>query len=233
MGRRALVLSIILITAGFVLAACSDDEPNKSVTQGDELLSVTFDEPGTWEEGSFPAGDEPTSTLAIREGRYQIDHQAVEDTSFIWGEGGSEILGEDAENVIIEVQTEQLSAEKDNIYGVLCRLGEDSRGATGYALLISGDGHYGIAELRSNNLSFLLDWHQTDAIHQGEATNTIRAICVDDYLALYVNDTFLGDVTDNMYYRSGPVGLLAGVTKGETVSIAFDNLAVYEGMLSD
>ena len=42
-----------------------------------------------------------------------------------------------------------MNEEKDNLYGVLCRLGTDSRdNTTGYALLISGDGHYGIAELK-------------------------------------------------------------------------------------
>ncbi|MBN1563067.1 MAG: hypothetical protein JXA10_04465 [Anaerolineae bacterium] len=233
MGRRALIVSLMLITTALILTACGDNDPAKTVDQGAELLTVTFDDAGAWEEGTFPAGDAPTATLAIRDGRYQIDHAAAKKTSFIWGEGGASISA-DAENVIIEVETEQLSAEKDNIYGVVCRLGVDARdNATGYALLISGDGHYGIAELRSDNLSFLLEWHQTDAIHQGQATNTIRAICVNDYLALYVNDTFLGDVTDTTYLRPGPVGLLAGVTAGEAVSMAFDNLTVYEGSLRD
>jgi hypothetical protein len=234
MGRRVLIGLVVSVTAAILLAACGSDDPSKTAERGAELLAVTFDESGTWEEGAYPAGDSPTVSLSIVEGRYQIDHQAERGASFIWGEGGSDVLSDSGENVIIEVQTEQLSAEKDNLYGVLCRLGEDTRGnATGYALLISGDGHYGIAELRSNSLSFLLDWHQTDTIHQGEALNTVRAICVDDYLALYVNDKFLGEVTDTMYQRSGPIGLIAGVTDEETVSIAFDNLTVYEGTLND
>ena len=231
MGRRGVVLGVMLMGVVLVLAGCGDDDPSKTVDQGAELLAVTFDETGTWETGIFPVGEVPTSTLAIDEGQYQINHRAEDTASFIWGEGA---LDNSADNVIIDVQVEQLSEEKDNLYGVLCRLGTDSRdNTTGYALLISGDGHYGIAELKSNTLSFLLDWHQTDAINQGVATNTIRAICVEDYLALYVNDTFLGDIKDTMYPNSGPVGLIAGVIEEAAVNIAFDNLTVYEASLSD
>jgi hypothetical protein len=46
---------------------------------------------------------------------------------------------------------------------------------------------------------------------------------------VYANGKFLGDVKNDTYPRPGQVGLLAGVTGGGTVSIAFDNLAVYEG----
>jgi hypothetical protein len=54
---------------------------------------------------------------------------------------------------------------------------------------------------------------------------------VDDYLAVYANGKFLGDVTTSTYNRPGQVGLIAGVTGEAEVSVAFDNLAVYEGSL--
>jgi hypothetical protein len=200
------------------------------VTQGQELLSIPFDQPGSWEEGTYPAGAEtPDSKLAITDGRYQIDLRAGESASFTWGAGGGSY-----ENVVIEVDTEQLSSEKNNLYGVACRLAPDAQGeTTGYVLLISGDGHYGIAELTNDALSFLLEWHQSDATRQGRASNTIRAVCVDDYLAIYANSKFLGQVEDADLRRAGQVGLVAGVTKGTDVSVAFDNLAVYEGTISE
>lgn len=224
MRRVVFIASAIGLAAALVLAACGSDDPSQTVDQGAELFTMSFDSPGSWEEGTTS-----DSALAIVDGRYQINHRAESSASFAWGIGG-----ETVENVIIDVTAEQLSAEKDNLYGILCRLGEDSRGnAIGYALLISGDGHFGIAELRSNSLSFLLEWHQTDVIHQGQATNTIRAVCVEDYLAVYANDTFLGDVKDNMFQGEGRIGLIAGVTETATASITFDNLTVYEGTLSD
>jgi hypothetical protein len=227
---RLRLISISLLVLALVLSACSgDDKASRTPTKGAELLTVLFDEAGTWEESRFPAdAADPDSVLAISEGRYQIDHQAGRSSSFAWGTGG-----DDYQNVIIEVDAEQLSPEDDNLYGVLCRLTMDERGRwSGYALLISGDGHYGIAEFSNNSLNFLLAWHQSDAINQGSAKNTLRAVCVDDKLMIYANDKFLGEVKDDQYSAAGQVGLIAGITKEHAVSIAFDNLVVFEGSLS-
>ena len=212
----------VMVGGALILAACGGDAPAQEVTQGEELFTVGFDAPGTWEEGAYPA-DAPTSMLTIEEGRYQIDHRAGGSSSFTWGAGG-----EDYQDVLVEVNTEQLSTEDDNLYGVACRLAENSDGSqNGYALLISGDGHYGIATIKNDTLNFLLEWHQSDAIQQGQATNTIRAVCVENYLAIYANGEFLGDVTDNTYLRPGQVGLVAGVTRDSAVRITFDDLAGY------
>ena len=227
MRRWLLVIGLVF---ALILAACGDAKPSKTVMQGDALFSVTFDTPGSWEEGSYPAGaNDPDSVLAITAGHYQIDHRAARSASFTWGVGGAE-----AENVIVEVDTEQLSPEKDNLYGIGCRLAINASGdVTGYALLISGDGHYAITEVSHGSLDFLVEWHQTNAIKQGQAANTVRAVCVDDYLAVYVNGKFLGDVKNDDYRRAGQVGLIAGVTKDADVSIAFDNLDAYAGTLKN
>jgi hypothetical protein len=222
MKTRPAIFFVILL----ILAACGNNKPAQTATKGAELFTTNFDTPGSWEVGVYmDENGEPESTLAIIDGRYQIDFRAGRSASFTWGAGGAAY-----ENVIVEVETEQLSPEKNNLYGVMCRLAPDEQGnMTGYALLISGDGQYGIAELKSNSLTFLLEWHQSKTIKQGQASNTVRAVCVDDYLAVYANGKFLGDVKNDTYPRPGQVGLLAGVTGGGTVSIAFDNLAVYEG----
>jgi len=220
---------VIVSAAALILAACGEDKPSETVTQGQELFSVTFDQPGSWEEGKYPIdAATPDSVLAITGGRYQIDLRAGQSASFTWG-----AAGDSYEDVVIEVDTEQLSSEKNNLYGVACRLVADAQGATtGYMLLISGDGNYGIAEMTNNALSFLVKWHQSGTIRQGRASNTIRAVCVDDYLAIYANDKFLGEVKNTDFQRAGQVGLVAGVTKGKDVSVAFDDLAVYEATIS-
>lgn len=208
-----------------MLTACRS-EPARQVNQGDELFSVAFDNAGDWEEGIY-SDEASDSSLAVRSGRFFLAHQAIEASSFTWSAGG-----EAYENVAIEVNTEQISREENNLYGVGCRLAVDDRGdVSGYALLISGDGHYGLAKMSNRSLTFILKWHQSGEINQGQAANTIRAVCVDDYLALYVNGEFVGDVTDNTYRRAGQVGFITGVTEGGDINIGFDNLSVYEGTL--
>jgi hypothetical protein len=225
---RHVGLLVFIALLMVILAACGEDA-SRTPVEGDTLLHVTFEDPADWETGAFPVDAEtPASVLAIDGGQYRIDHRAAESASFVWGAGGDMV-----ENVIVETQTEQVSTENDNFYGIGCRLHEGREGISGYVLLISGDGHYGIARLSNRSLSFILDWHQTDAINKGRADNTIRAVCVDDYLALYANDEFLGDVTDDRFMQPGQVGLFAGVTKDHLVSVVFDDMTLYEGRLED
>ncbi len=226
--HKRLWLAFGALLLGGLLAACGNSAPSQKVQEGALLLRVDFQEPGQWEEGRYPAdAEDPTAVLALEDGRYRIDYRAEDAASLTWGLGGGAY-----ENVIVEVTTEQLSAADDNLYGVGCRMATDERGdVSGYVLLVSGDGHYGIAELSRRSLDFILEWHQTDAIHQGQATNTLRAVCVEDYLALYVNGEFLGEAKDSRYARSGQIALVAGAAKGVSVSVAFDDLAVYEGAL--
>jgi hypothetical protein len=225
--KKWAVLGSVLL----LLSACGH-APAEQIDQGAELLTITFDNSGDWEEGTFAyptdaAEPDSTSTLAIRDGQFLLEHQALESSSFAWSVGGDAY-----ENVIIEVEAEQVSSENDNLYGVGCRLTVDDEGdVSGYALLISGDGHYGLARVNSGNLTFILDWHQTEKIKQGRASNTIRAVCIDDYLALYVNGEFMGDAVDETYLRAGQAGFIAGVTESGEVSITFDNLSIYEGSI--
>lgn len=228
--RRHVVMLALMMVLAFILAACGSDDPDYSVNTGDELFGVTFDDSGAWETGSYSAdAGEPNAVLAIEDGRYLIDYRAERSASLTWGVGGEAV-----QDVVIEVDTEQLGGADDNLYGVACRLVEDENGdATGYLLLISGDGHFGIAELSRKSLDFVLEWHQSDVINQGAAANTIRAACVDDYLAIYANGEFLGDVKDDRYMRDGQVALVAGTTQGQSIRVAFDNLTVYEGSLTE
>lgn len=226
--RRQVMFVALMIVVALALAACGSDDPDHSVTTGDELFSVSFDDSSAWETGSYPAdAGEPNAVLAIEDGHYQIDYRAERSASLTWGTGGEAV-----QDVVIEVDTEQLNEADDNLYGVACRLVEDENGdASGYLLLISGDGHFGIAELSRKSLDFVLEWHQSDQIKQGAASNSIRAACIDDYLAIYANGEFLGDVKDDRYVRDGQVALVAGTTEETSISVAFDDLTVYEGSL--
>lgn len=229
MRRQWIVLAVFLF-AVLGLAACGSDDPDREVATGAELLRVSFDAPEDWETGRFPvdAGD-PTAELVIADGRYQIAYRADRSASLVWGAGG-----EMYEDVVIEVNTEQLGGTDDNLYGVVCRFVQDDDGsASGYALLISGDGHYGIADLSRRSLDFILEWHQSDAINEGQAQNTLRAVCVDDYLAVYVNGEFLGDVRNDDYQRAGQVALVVGTSEDQMTRVAFDDLTIYEGAFSD
>ncbi len=101
----------------------------------------------------------------------------------------------------------------------------DIRAGDGYLFLLQGNGTFAIMRSRDRDLTPLVDWKASDAIHQGPGENHIRAICAGDYLALYVNDQFLGDATDSTYAR-GQVGMAASAATRLGTQIAFDNLTI-------
>ncbi len=96
----------------------------------------------------------------------------------------------------------------------------------GYVFLIQGSGSFAIMRARGRELTPLVNWTASDAINRGAAQNRIRAICVGNYLALYVNDQFLGDATDDTY-GAGQVGLAASAANRLGTRIAFDNLTIF------
>jgi hypothetical protein len=74
----------------------------------------------------------------------------------------------------------------------------------------------------------LVEWKKaTNVIHIGIDKNAIRAVCLDDSLALYVNDKLLIETHDDTY-QSGYAGLAVAAASNGGSDVAFDNLATYK-----
>ncbi len=95
----------------------------------------------------------------------------------------------------------------------------------GYLFLIQGNGSFAIMRAQGRDLRPLVNWSQTDKINQGQAVNQLRAVCVDDYLAFYINGEFVADATDDTF-SAGQVGLLASAATRLGVLVEFDDLVV-------
>jgi hypothetical protein len=162
-----------------------------------------------WNEGS----------VAYEDGAYVVSAKA-EDTSILGKANRS------FENAVIQFSTQQVQGptNHNNAYGVICR---ESGGGLGYFLRISGDGFYSI-QLSTAHGSFtpLVEWAKSDAIHQGNAANHIRAVCDGPNLALYANDVLLAQVTDNTIL-SGDIALTATTYEDEPTRVLFDDLEVF------
>jgi hypothetical protein len=77
----------------------------------------------------------------------------------------------------------------------------------------------------------IIQWTPTDAIQQGKSINRIRIVCVEDYLALYVNGEFVAEARDDLY-RSGYAGLTAAVPEGGEVDVRFDDVVIRAATLA-
>lgn len=127
-------------------------------------------------------------------------------------------------DVRIQVEAKKIGGPDDNDFGVVCRYKDQNNF---YFFTISSDGYYGIGKYRENEL-ILIGMEQmqtTDYIHQGANNNQLRADCIGNTLAFYINGNLVGEVQDSDF-TSGDVGLIAGTFKTQGTDILFDNFSV-------
>ncbi|MCC6616984.1 MAG: hypothetical protein IT320_26165 [Anaerolineae bacterium] len=214
MNRRLFVLFFLALAAGLALTACMRANGSRSFEIGDLLLDEDFTSSSAWETYSDPSRQ---IDLRVVDGEYRIE---AHDEVFMWG-----LNAQIQTDVVMEVEAEQLSTYSDNAYGVMCRA-DPSADGDGYYFFISGDGYYTIRRGAGGEVTPLIQWTPSAAIRQGQQRNRIRAVCIEDYLALYVNDQFVDETHDRLYH-SGVAGLAAGVSAGGDVVATFDNLLIY------
>lgn len=209
----ALVIWLVLV---LVLAACGG--PSQEYALGDELLDESFSEEAAWETYL-----DDGIALQVVDGAYRVQ---TGDDGYIWG------LNEAShDDVVIEVTSDQLSAFENNAYGVICRA-DTSNNGDGYYFLISGDGYYTISKGEGDDVTQLVEWTASSAVNSGQESNTIRAVCIGNYLAMYVNDKFLAEIEDSAY-GSGYAGFAATAFEGGDTDITFDNLTITAASISN
>ena len=133
------------------------------------------------------------------------------------------VAGKRAGDFILDVDATQVEGPDNNHYGVIVRYADDKNF---YRLDISGDGYYSIQRYKDGEWNILVNWPQSDAIHQGANTNHLRVIAEGPKLTWVVNDATIGGI-DDADILVGDVGLTAGTFPDESgVHIAFDNFEV-------
>jgi len=187
--------------------------PKASPVPSNVIFQDDFSDPDSgWEVGRYDDG-----SVGYKSGVYSVT--SLSNGNTMWG-----VANRTFDNIVIEVDATQVAAgpESDNDYGVICR--EQGNG-NGYYLLLSGDGYYAIIKARDDEFYYLVDWTETEAIHKGNATNHIRAVCNGTSLELSVNGEFLAGTEDDTF-ASGDIALTATTYEDAATEIHFDNLVV-------
>ncbi len=173
-----------------------------------------FSDPSSgWEVGDYDAG-----SLGYRDGVYFVT--SIVEGSTMWG-----VANRSFSDLVIEVDATQVSApaNSNNAYGVMCRVQAND---DGYALRISGDGFYGIHKAVGEDFEALVDWTESEAIRQGNATNHLRAVCDGADLALFVNGELVAQASD-MTFVEGDIALTATTFEEQLTEVHFDYLVVF------
>lgn len=194
--------SILLLCIGLMLlAACVPTAPPRNPAQpveiGAVLIAEQFEVRSGWDTYNLQ-----DVFVGYIEGGYQLRSQLA--GQFVWGTNGE--IHEDA---LIEANLRFDGGSDKAIAGVMCRVSPQNNGR-GYYFLIAADGAFSIRYGTETSVEPLLQWQSTDAVRTNGRENLIRAVCNGNYLALFVNGTYLGSVDDSRYNR-GYTGLVVGL----------------------
>lgn len=182
------------------------------------LLNETFDEDEVWNSYSNGTGVD----LDVASGVYRANTNQGQ--GFVnWG-----LSLKEYDNVVIQVETSDNSDDPNNGYGITCR-SAGMNNSDGYYLFISADGFYQIMRSVEGDFESLVEWTRSEVVNLA-GDNTLTAVCVDDYLALYVNGLLLVEYTDDdPLATQGFVGMsvVGYADEGVEVSVDFDNYRVW------
>lgn len=144
---------------------------------------------------------------------------------YTWSNPG---VGEDFENVHIEVAVRNSSTDPDATFGIVCD--QQVTGDSHYYLAITQSGYYAIVKAAIAQDDVILtnngEWTASDLIPSNGSTYQLGADCGNGTLTLYVNGQQIASVSDSTY-TTGEVGLLAW--SGEDTSgtnVVFDDFVV-------
>ncbi|RMG84856.1 MAG: hypothetical protein D6712_10545 [Chloroflexi bacterium] len=135
-------------------------------------------------------------------------------------------------DVVVAVDATTLAGEQAQSVGVTCRADSEFNGY-GYYFEVEPNGNFWMGYVNEEGAFNLLLPDQTSSatINQGaNATNQIVAVCVGDYLALYVNGELMVEANDTTFTEPGHVGVLVRNFNQETATTAFasfDNFRVW------
>jgi hypothetical protein len=187
---------------------------NIEIASNGQVVDESFSAENAWDEIQDRDG-----YRLIRDGRYEM---LLRTSSAIY----TGLSVSQYDDTVITVDSIHLSEELNDGYGLVCRANgwENS-----YHFYISGDGYYRIAVYENGAARGLTDWTASTLINQGvNASNSMTAVCVKDYLALYINASLAAEVRDSTY-ESGAIGMVVILFTPESeVHIGFDNLRVWE-----
>jgi len=204
------------------LGACSprpEGGPTRSVYTGDRRTAYYFEQgTTTWDVFTL---DNDSALFRINEGG--LEGAVVANRGYIWS-----LNHETQDNVIINATVRQTQGAFGNGFGVICRADENGNG---YYFLIASTGEFTISVGTSDrsDLFQLVPWQRSSAIKQGFVTNEIRAVCVDDYLAMFVNDVFVGETQDDEF-TEGQLGVAVGAV-GQTAWVRFDDILIRDAFM--
>lgn len=210
--KLAVIIAILILTSLACATLTGLGDGGDTAGQANILFEDDFSNPGSgWDRYEDSEG-----VTDYSDGTYKI--ALFTDEMFYWANPYQNFT-----DVIVEVQAMKVSGGEDMQYGIICRHADIDNW---YALVISADGYAAVRKrIQGNDLDYIAEWVQVPSVNTGNATNNLRAECIGNRLALYVNGSLAIETTDSDI-SSGDAGLMAGTFEQGSTEVLFDNFRV-------
>jgi len=212
-----LSLLLIIISTACLPLMMPANQPTQNYRIEEELLFDEFERVGEWR-----TYESEELYLNVEQGAF---YATLTTPQYVWTQNRTQ-----HENVVMQVDVFNMLDEDESVLGLMCRASPQNN-SWGYYFLITSDGYYSIRRGAGGELQRLSPSLRSNAINTGQRRNVIRAVCIDDYLALYVNGEFVVEVRDDRY-RRGYSGLAVALFDEGELSARFDNLHVWSANLA-
>lgn len=124
-------------------------------------------------------------------------------------------------DVSLKVDIVRHEGPDNGYFGLLCRFIDTENY---YRFVFAPDGSYSIGARVEGEYTVLAEGAD-EKIFQEDKKNTIRADCLGEQLALFINGNLVLNTTD-VTFQSGFIGLVAGTPDTEGLIVYFDSFAV-------
>ena len=218
----------LLLTAVIVsfACACTVVAPARRLpAQGFRYLHLVIDErfDESFDRGAWRAYDGDGVFLGAKDGAFLID---IVGRQYVWTQHEALLA-----DVVAEAEFTLHSAAAGNAYGLACRL-DPANAGRGYFFLISGDGYASIRWSNGRSLEAIAPAQPASAIKRGQS-NRLRAVCIGDYLALWVNGEFVLEARDTRAAQ-GAVGFSGVMNRAsQRLRVTVDELKVWRAAQDD
>ncbi|MEJ1930738.1 AAA family ATPase [Nostoc sp. NIES-2111] len=135
---------------------------------------------------SWVTRDSAECSLCMDVSHYVFDHKRAGDT--YWLSWNSAEFFYERNNFHIHIVLEKAAGVEDHGYGFVWGLSDVSNF---FEFVISGNGHYRIAEVKEGSFINYTDWKRCDRIHRSDAVNLLEISRTGDMVEFYINSTLI------------------------------------------
>lgn len=161
------------------------------------------------------------TTMKVEGGKFVFSRDVAAYGKFYW------LAYPEPKDLYLEATFETGSCNEDDQYGLVFRAPEYEI-SPAYFFLVTCDGKFNLMKWLGDTGVLVFEWEKSNAINQGSnQTNVLGVWAQGTTIRLYINNTFVKDLTDTFLTDAGHIGFVYDCRKTPGFSVSIDEIAYW------